>query len=136
ITAHPELILGSLGEFETCPDWVPGVDTARPFASMISKQNPFMGSITPPIGSRKFETCPDWGVTQNWCLKSVLYGRLQFSARTRRIARSSPQHGFEPPSWCSAFGLQRSALPDATLRDATRVSMKPRCYAGERRRTP
>jgi hypothetical protein len=37
MTAHPELILGSLGEFETCPDWVPGMDTARPFASMMIK---------------------------------------------------------------------------------------------------
>src|ERR1035441_5739949 len=37
LTAHPELILGSLGEFETCPDWVPSMDTARPSASMMMK---------------------------------------------------------------------------------------------------
>ena len=29
ITAHPEVTLGSLGEFETCPDWVPVMDTHR-----------------------------------------------------------------------------------------------------------
>jgi hypothetical protein len=37
LTAHPELILGSLGEFETCPDWVPSMGTARPSASMMMK---------------------------------------------------------------------------------------------------
>jgi hypothetical protein len=26
VTARPELILGSVGEFETCPDWVPTMD--------------------------------------------------------------------------------------------------------------
>ena len=29
---HPELTLGSLGEFETCPDWVPAMDTGQQFA--------------------------------------------------------------------------------------------------------
>jgi hypothetical protein len=33
----PELIPRFLGEFETCPDWVPGMDTARPSASMMMK---------------------------------------------------------------------------------------------------
>ena len=37
MTAHPELILGSLGEFETCPDWAPGMDTERPSASIMMK---------------------------------------------------------------------------------------------------
>jgi hypothetical protein len=26
VTHHPEVILGSIGEFETCPDWVPSLD--------------------------------------------------------------------------------------------------------------
>ena len=29
MTAHPEVILGSLGEFETCPDWVASMDRYR-----------------------------------------------------------------------------------------------------------
>ena len=60
ITAHPELILGSLGEFETCPDWVPGMDKLGPSASIIMKTNPPVSSITLLVGWQKFETCPDW----------------------------------------------------------------------------
>jgi hypothetical protein len=37
MTAHPEVILGSPGEFETCPDWVPGMDTGQQFARIALK---------------------------------------------------------------------------------------------------
>ena len=37
ITAHPEVILGSLGEFEACPDWVPVMDTGQQFARIALK---------------------------------------------------------------------------------------------------
>jgi hypothetical protein len=37
ITAHPEVTLGSLGEFETCPDWVPVMDTGQQFARIALK---------------------------------------------------------------------------------------------------
>ena len=37
MTAHPEVTLGSLGEFETCPDWVPVMDTCQEFAWIALK---------------------------------------------------------------------------------------------------
>ena len=37
VTARLDSILGPPVEFETCPDWVPGVDTARPATSMMMK---------------------------------------------------------------------------------------------------
>jgi hypothetical protein len=36
-TRHPEVTLGSLGKFETCPDWVPVVDTGQQFARIALK---------------------------------------------------------------------------------------------------
>ena len=35
MTHHPEPILGSLDEFETCPDWVPGMDRCQRFVPII-----------------------------------------------------------------------------------------------------
>ena len=40
---HPEAILGSLGEFETCPDWVPAMDSCQQFAWIILKRMPVHG---------------------------------------------------------------------------------------------
>ena len=34
---HPEVVLVSLGEFETCPDWVPVMDTGQQFARIALK---------------------------------------------------------------------------------------------------
>ena len=34
---HPEVTLGSLGGFETCPDWVPVMDTGQQFARISFK---------------------------------------------------------------------------------------------------
>ena len=54
---HPDTILGPPGEFETCPDWVPGLDTALPVCvdDDENKTRP-INSITLPIGWQKFET--------------------------------------------------------------------------------
>ena len=37
ITGQPEVILGAFGEFETCPDWVPSMDTGQHFARIVLK---------------------------------------------------------------------------------------------------
>jgi hypothetical protein len=37
MTGHPE-ITGSPGEFETCPDWVPAMDSCQQFAWITLKQ--------------------------------------------------------------------------------------------------
>ncbi len=37
VTTHPKVIPGQSGEFETCPDWVPGVDTGQRFAPISLK---------------------------------------------------------------------------------------------------
>jgi hypothetical protein len=37
ITQHPEVTLGSLGEFETRPDWVPVMDKGQQFARIAEK---------------------------------------------------------------------------------------------------
>jgi hypothetical protein len=37
ITHHPEVIRGSPGEFETCPDWVPAMDTGQRVARIALK---------------------------------------------------------------------------------------------------
>ncbi len=37
MTRHFEVTLGSLGEFETCPDWVPAMDTGQQFAWIALK---------------------------------------------------------------------------------------------------
>jgi len=37
ITRHPEVTLGSLGEFEMCPDWAPAMNTGRQFARIALK---------------------------------------------------------------------------------------------------
>jgi hypothetical protein len=37
ITWNPEVTLGSLGEFETCPDWVPVMDIGQQFARIALK---------------------------------------------------------------------------------------------------
>ena len=34
---HPEVTLGSLAELETCPDWVPAMDTGQQFARIAIK---------------------------------------------------------------------------------------------------
>ena len=34
MTGHPEIILGYPSAFETCPDWVPGLDAGRWFPSI------------------------------------------------------------------------------------------------------
>ena len=62
MTRHPEVTLGSLGEFETCPDWVPILDKRRRFARIALKT---MGDqrvrSEGQLRLQKFETCPDWG---------------------------------------------------------------------------
>ena len=51
-----------LPSFETCPTWVPAMDTGQQFARIaLKRQRATIGSITLPIGPQKFETCPDWG---------------------------------------------------------------------------
>src|ERR1039458_8706365 len=37
MTGHPEAIRPSLGEFETCPDWVPAMDTGQRSARISLK---------------------------------------------------------------------------------------------------
>jgi hypothetical protein len=37
MTHHPEGILFSPGQFETCPDWVPAMDTGQQFARIALK---------------------------------------------------------------------------------------------------
>jgi hypothetical protein len=58
---HSEVTLGSLGEFETCPDWVPVMDTGQQFARIAIKTMGDHGSIRGPTVWQKFDTCPDWG---------------------------------------------------------------------------
>jgi hypothetical protein len=50
MTAHPEVILGAFGEFETCPDRAPGMDTVRPSGSMMMKAE----SVQPQNGEFQF----------------------------------------------------------------------------------
>ena len=50
MTAHPE-IAGSLGEFETCPDWVPAMDSCQQFAWITLKTAAGDG----------FDHSTDWG---------------------------------------------------------------------------
>jgi hypothetical protein len=38
--AHPEVILFSPGQFETCPPWVPGMDSGERFARIAEKTIP------------------------------------------------------------------------------------------------
>jgi hypothetical protein len=75
--------LGSLGEFETCPDWVPVMDTGQQFAGSLSKQWATMGSIKGLTGWRKFETCPMWGATPvaRFCGLSFCFFNLPVRAR-------------------------------------------------------
>jgi hypothetical protein len=39
-TRHPEVILFSPGQFETCPPWVPGMDSGERFARIALKTIP------------------------------------------------------------------------------------------------
>src|ERR1022692_2035619 len=82
LTAHPELILGSLREFETCPDWVPSMDTARPSASMMMKNKIVHGFDHTANWIAKVRNVSRLGSQQNRPLKSAVYGRPQFATRT------------------------------------------------------
>jgi hypothetical protein len=57
MTAHP----GSPGEFETCPDWVPTMDSCQQFERITMKTTPVHKFDHSPVWLRKFETYPDWG---------------------------------------------------------------------------
>ena len=85
MTAHPEIILGYPSEFETCPDWVPGLNAGRWFPSISLKTIRFTGSIRGPTGRQEFETCPDWGAD---CKVRECRLRLQSDARQTGIASS------------------------------------------------
>jgi hypothetical protein len=60
MTAHPE-ITGPLGEFETCPVWVPGMDSGERIARIALKTIPVHRFDQRPTEPQKFETYPDWG---------------------------------------------------------------------------
>jgi hypothetical protein len=52
MTAHPK-ITGPLGEFETCPDWVPAMDSCQQFAWMTLKTMPVHGFDHSPVWAEK-----------------------------------------------------------------------------------
>jgi hypothetical protein len=57
MTAHPE-ITGPLGEFETCPVWVPGMDSGERIARIALKTIPVHRFDQRPTEPQKFETYP------------------------------------------------------------------------------
>jgi len=50
VTAHPEVTLGSLGEFEMCPDWVPAMDAGQ-WSSRIALKT---------MGLQEFDHIANW----------------------------------------------------------------------------
>ena len=84
--AISEVTLGSLGEFETCPDWAPVMDTGQQFARIAIKTMGDHGSIRGPTVWQKFETCPDWGAFRP--VASVLGSHGRGSVRRRFRPRS------------------------------------------------
>jgi hypothetical protein len=88
ITRHPEVALGFPGEFETCPDGVPAMDSGQRFGRITLKKCASTGSITVPTGWQKFETCPGWG--------AAFPGRLSLCFSRLRAPAQQPQPGLEP----------------------------------------
>jgi hypothetical protein len=87
VTHHPEVPLGSLGEFETCPDWVPVMDTGQQFARIALKTMGDHGFDQRADQVAKVRNVSNVGANQNCLCNSVFCGRPKFTARTRRLWR-------------------------------------------------
>jgi hypothetical protein len=92
ITADPNLILGSLGEFETCPRWVPAMD-GRWRTKLDTPKT---------LGVDKFDHSARWPAKVR---NASRLGRLQISSiraaqprpKVGQASISSPERGGSPP---------------------------------------
>jgi len=80
VTHHPEVTLGSLGEFETCPDWVPVMDTGQ-------------------LSRIALKTMGDHGFDQ----------RANRVAKVRKVSRLGSQNQFRHLKICSLSRLAGSS---------------------------
>src|ERR1017187_6783008 len=87
MTAQPE-ITGSLCKFETCPDWVPAMDSCQQFAWITLKTMPAHG----------FDHCSVW------------------AAKVRNVSRlgsQTPSKRKFKAGWLTSAPVVRSCLPCA-----------------------
>ena len=64
VTRHPEATLGSLGEFETCPDWVPSLDCRAGLAQMQLPYGHLKRLERPPFYAAEVRTASSVGSQQ------------------------------------------------------------------------
>jgi hypothetical protein len=130
MTHHPEGFLFSPGQFETCPDWVPAMDTGQQFARIALKTMGDHAFDQRVNRVAKVRNVSSVGRQWNRHFNCVLYGRPQFNTRTCRIASSSTQMRFR-----AVLRIQRDSfsVPQPSLRELngfgqrhkSRIAMHP-----------